>query len=78
MNQTWKYLKLGALLLVAVMMYGNLKNNMVYADACTGACANGCTLTICCGCNTSSTCGCKIEAGETGCGVCHNDKAEEN
>jgi hypothetical protein len=73
MRRTWLYLKLGVLLLAAVMMYANLQTNRVFANACSGGCANDCTLKVCCKCSTASTCGCKIQSGEEGCGACEKN-----
>ena len=77
MRTTWIYLKLAVLTFAAVMMFTNLKTNRVFAEACTGGCANDCTLSVCCKCSTASTCGCKIQSGEQGCGSCEKNSEEE-
>ena len=72
MKRTWLYLKLAVLLLSAVMMYGNVESNRVFANACSGGCdeKEAETLLFRCVCQTASSCGCFIQAGEEGCGVC--------
>lgn len=77
MKPTWIYLKLAVLLFSAVVMFGQIKSNTVFAEACSGGCANDCTLSVCCKCQTASTCGCKIQSGETGCGSCEKNSEEE-
>jgi len=76
MRTSWLYLKLAVLLFAAVMMFGSLKSNKAFAEACTGGCANDCTLSVCCKCQSSTTCGCKIQSGEQGCGTCQKNDAE--
>lgn len=76
MRTTWIYLKLAVLLIAAVMMFVNLKSNTVFAQNCTGGCANDCTLQVCCKCQSVTSCGCKIQSGETGCGTCQKNDTE--
>ena len=73
MKRTWLYLKLAALMLSAVMMFGNVENTRAFADGCSGGCdeKEAETLLFRCVCQTNSTgCGCFIQVGEDGCGVC--------
>lgn len=77
MKRSWLYLKLAVLLLGAVMMYGNLESNRVFAFACNGGCDNTCAPSVCCKCQTDVSCGCKVQAGETGCGICNKSGGAE-
>lgn len=76
MRTTWLYLKLAVLFLAAVMMYGNLQTNRVFATACSGSCKDDCWIGVCCKCQVDSTCGCHIEPGESGCGDCEASHLE--
>lgn len=72
MKRTWLYLKLAALVLSTVMMYGSVESSYASADGCSGGCdeKEAETLLFRCVCQTASSCGCFIQAGEDGCGVC--------